>query len=163
MPRSASLTSMTVGKHARMIYILDKIRHRPPIIAWNPSVQRESAWGDLAERTPQTSPQTSPHIPVFMGWTVQSDFQLMSASRISLCNAKGVRHAPESTLNGETIGESFGETIRQGLPMAKPFATGHFRYMMGRRWVISRITPFGASIPLVWSLQTVGKLYTYAR
>ena len=35
--------------------------------------------------------------------------------------------------NGETIGETFGETIQQGLPIVKGFATGRFSYIMGRR------------------------------
>ena len=82
------------------------------------------------------SPNVSPNVPPysrFHGLNSSVGFPNSTASRISLCNAKGVRHAPESTLNGETIGETIGETFRQGLPMAKPFATGRFRYMMGRR------------------------------
>ena len=42
-------------------------------------------------------------------------------------------HRVRIQLDGESFGETIGETFRQGLPMTKPFATGRFRYMMGRR------------------------------
>ena len=73
---------------------------------------------------PKVSPMVSPV-------TADSAFWIF----IVLCSAN--RKFPSvmrpTTPDGESFGETIGETFRQGLPIAKAFATGRFPYIMGRR------------------------------
>ena len=69
--------------------------HRPPIIVRNALGQRASAWGDHGLRSPQTSPQRSPHA------TMHPD--LPSFQKVNIC------YASESIRWGVVWGDLWGD------------------------------------------------------